>query len=544
MDGARRPLVHVRRHRPGAQRRVGRFLRAVQVGPAHRRRTHRDVEGSGLRHWRSRLRRSGGGGRARGVDLALPAGTARRQRRQRPTRGACEQRALHERELVDPTAGRRRGVLRVGSELAALALEAAGRERGPRRRRGGEQVGREEVGHRRAARARRGAEARRAIQRPRGAVCELAHASCAATAVKCAGLGNIFGSVPLLVAPPDLHGELRDVHYGAGCKVDGAGSIPTLAAAQGRLAGAAVAAVRPQDPPRRFQDCGSDISWLEIFPGEKEIFFLAVAFLKPTGRTEVVEGNTFVEVALTVESNVEHDPSRDAHLLPDSALIFADGCDGQRRFTPTATRSALASPASASRRCRPSSTRSRPTSTPRRRARTPCPRRPSDPRRALVGAAAGRSGARRRARQWRAALGGGRVVRSAAWTPPPKAACAPCGLRVAARGWLVEVETPARNLSVAAACASALPPDGRATRLLDATWLEAAAARRPPPRPTPPPRTRRRPPGSRGRCTAPSWTWKTAARTTRRRRGARWRCSRCRRPPLRTCAASRSSSAS
>ena len=41
-------------------------------------------------------------------------------------------------------------------------------------------------------------------------------------------------------------------------------------------------------------------------------------------------------------------------------------------------------------------------------------------------------------------------------------------------GWLVEVETPARNLSVAAACATALPPDGRATRLLDATWLEAA----------------------------------------------------------------------
>ena len=41
-------------------------------------------------------------------------------------------------------------------------------------------------------------------------------------------------------------------------------------------------------------------------------------------------------------------------------------------------------------------------------------------------------------------------------------------------GWLVEVETPARNLSVAAARVGALPPDGRATRLLDATWLEAA----------------------------------------------------------------------
>jgi len=79
-----------------------------------------------------------------------------------------------------------------------------------------------------------------------------------------------------------------------------------------------------------------------------------------------------------------------------------------------------------------------------------------------------------RAAEWRAAIGGGRVVRSAAWTPPPSGLRASAGCEPRLDGWLVEVETPARNLSVAAACASALPPDGRATRLLDATWLEAA----------------------------------------------------------------------
>ena len=36
------------------------------------------------------------------------------------------------------------------------------------------------------------------------------------------------------------------------------------------------------------------------YPHEKEILFPPLAFLKPTGRAEVVEGYTFVEVAPTV----------------------------------------------------------------------------------------------------------------------------------------------------------------------------------------------------------------------------------------------------
>ena len=49
----------------------------------------------------------------------------------------------------------------------------------------------------------------------------------------------------------------------------------------------------------RFAGFGA-ISWLSAFPGEKEILFPPLAFLKPTGRAEVVEGYTFVEVAPTV----------------------------------------------------------------------------------------------------------------------------------------------------------------------------------------------------------------------------------------------------
>ena len=49
-----------------------------------------------------------------------------------------------------------------------------------------------------------------------------------------------------------------------------------------------------------FQDRGADIAWLSAFPGEKEILFPPLAFLKPTGRAEAVEGYTFVEVAPTV----------------------------------------------------------------------------------------------------------------------------------------------------------------------------------------------------------------------------------------------------
>ena len=45
---------------------------------------------------------------------------------------------------------------------------------------------------------------------------------------------------------------------------------------------------------------GADVSMLSQFEAEKEILFPPLAFLKPTGRTEVVEGYTFVEVAPTV----------------------------------------------------------------------------------------------------------------------------------------------------------------------------------------------------------------------------------------------------
>ena len=46
--------------------------------------------------------------------------------------------------------------------------------------------------------------------------------------------------------------------------------------------------------------CQVEISWLSAFPGEKEVLFPPLTFLKPTGRAEVVEGYTFVEVAPTV----------------------------------------------------------------------------------------------------------------------------------------------------------------------------------------------------------------------------------------------------
>ena len=56
-------------------------------------------------------------------------------------------------------------------------------------------------------------------------------------------------------------------------------------------------------PPSRMstgRGPASDISWLSAFPGEKEVLFPPLTFLKPTGRAEVVEGYTFVEVAPTV----------------------------------------------------------------------------------------------------------------------------------------------------------------------------------------------------------------------------------------------------
>jgi len=49
-----------------------------------------------------------------------------------------------------------------------------------------------------------------------------------------------------------------------------------------------------------FHDRGADISWLSAFPGEKEVLFPPLTYLKPTGRAEVVGQCTVVEVTPTL----------------------------------------------------------------------------------------------------------------------------------------------------------------------------------------------------------------------------------------------------
>ena len=44
----------------------------------------------------------------------------------------------------------------------------------------------------------------------------------------------------------------------------------------------------------------ADISWLSAFPGEKEVLFPPLTYLKPTGRAEVVGQCTVVEVTPTL----------------------------------------------------------------------------------------------------------------------------------------------------------------------------------------------------------------------------------------------------
>ena len=85
-----------------------------------------------------------------------------------------------------------------------------------------------------------------------------------------------------------------------------------------------------------------------------------------------------------------------------------------------------------------------------------------------------RARAHARVEEWAALLGGGRITLSQPLTLPPSptgAAASSCDCRREA--WVVQLYAKTRRLQVAAARLTALPPNGRASQLIDCTWLDA-----------------------------------------------------------------------
>ena len=81
-----------------------------------------------------------------------------------------------------------------------------------------------------------------------------------------------------------------------------------------------------------------------------------------------------------------------------------------------------------------------------------------------------------RAAEWSAALGSGRVTMSAPLPIVPSAVDSDVPLCACRReAWVVQLQTRVRRVNVAAACLSALPPDGTTRRFIDVTWLDHAS---------------------------------------------------------------------